>query len=94
MKCKNCNSCVDVISEQWCYGVKEPFKIKDIEQDCTEYKYCVNKILQAIQYFEEWIKEDLKELAGDTKSDYAKFILNKHKHINTAIEVMKINSNR
>ncbi len=42
MICKNCTALrrreySDNTSEYWCYGVKHPFVIKDINQKCTEY---------------------------------------------------------
>ena len=51
MKCKECNCCHEVILNRWssdnqcwttetvnqCWGVKEPFIISNIDQECTEY---------------------------------------------------------
>ena len=42
MRCKDCTAlhCRDYsdnTSEYWCYGIKHPFVIKDINQECTEY---------------------------------------------------------
>ena len=37
-KCKDCDACHFVRKERYeCWGVKEPFEIKDINQYCTEY---------------------------------------------------------
>lgn len=54
-------------------------KIKDVSND---------EIKGSIRFLNNWIKLDLKELEGDTTSDYAQFILNNHKHINTSITVL------
>jgi hypothetical protein len=102
MKCKDCVCCklgwFGISSDYVCTGVKEPFVIKDINEDCPEYaKECWNynkpdntkQIKDSIVYFQNWIKDDLKELDGDTESDYAQFILDKHKYINVAIGVME-----
>jgi hypothetical protein len=98
MKCKDCDSCKCGYFEHICIGVKNPFKIKDINADCTEYSeeywknYKPSKNKQtkdSIEYFKNWIKDDLKELDGDTESDYAQFILDKHRHINVAINLME-----
>lgn len=98
MKCRDCNACVIHNYEPWCNGVKEPFKIINIYNNCTEYNEeywnnalgkSYNSVNTAIKYFEQWIKDDLKELDGDTESDYAKFILDKHNHIHTALNIMK-----
>lgn len=43
----------------------------------------------AIEHFQNWIAADLKELDGDTESDYAKFILQGHKHIRTVLIYLK-----
>lgn len=39
MTCKNCSSCryLPIINKHICYGVKEPFYIKDIDAKCSEY---------------------------------------------------------
>lgn len=42
MKCKDCNACKKGLwaskpDAYICIGVKEPFEILDIEQECTEY---------------------------------------------------------
>ena len=49
----------------------------------------MKEIEESIEFFRGWIKTDLKELDGDTTSDYAKFILSGHKHINVAIKVLE-----
>lgn len=83
-----------------CIGAKTPFVIKDVNTECEvssyrniEKGFKVNRhventqpITEAIKFFNDWIMRDLYELAGDTTSDYAKFRLNEHKHINLAIE--------
>lgn len=94
MKCRNCNACS---KDNWCYGVREPFKIKDIDQECTQYSkaFWVNvedknddDISAAIKFFSEWIEKDLKDFDKD-KIDYAKYISNNRKHISTALKVME-----
>lgn len=47
-----------------------------------------SEIKDSITFLNDWIKTDMKELDGDTYSDFAQFILNNHKHINTAITVL------
>ena len=51
MKCRNCDCCTEVEYTEWdytirkfvrktyyeCWGVKEPFRITDIDRECTEY---------------------------------------------------------
>lgn len=49
MKCKNCNSCKKGYFESKpnsyvCTGVKEPFVIHNIEQECAEYKTAYDKV--------------------------------------------------
>ncbi len=98
IKCQNCYSCVIKGCIPYCYGVKEPFEINNIYDDCTEYtkEYWntvlskpTNDIDKAIGYFEKWIQDDLRELDGDTESDYAQFILDKHKHILTLLNIIR-----
>lgn len=48
-----------------------------------------DKIINATNFLKNWKETDMKELDGDTISDYAKFILSNHVHINTAIEVLE-----
>ena len=55
------------------------FKVKGVSND---------EIKDSINFLDNWIRTDLKELEGDTASDYSQFILNNHKHINTAITVL------
>lgn len=66
MKCKDCSSC----HEGWfsyrpnayvCIGVKEPFIISDIEQECTEYpeKRDKPRIEDAIAHFKYGITHDI-----------------------------------
>ena len=53
------------------------------------YKTMNNEIQEAINFFKNWIERDLKELDGDIESDYAKFVLDGHKHIRTAIKILE-----
>ena len=53
MKCRECDCCHEVILNRWssdnqcwtketvyqCWGVKEPFVIADINQECSEYEH-------------------------------------------------------
>lgn len=48
----------------------------------------IQNIKKSIDYLNNLIESDLKELDGDTESDYAKLILDGHIHIKTAIETM------
>jgi len=47
------------------------------------------EIKQSIQFMKNWENTDLRELQDDRSSDYALWILENHKHIDTALEVMK-----
>lgn len=47
------------------------------------------EIKESIAFLKNWIYIDLKELQNDTTSDYAKFILSGHKHINIAIHELE-----
>ena len=55
------------------------FKIKGVSN---------KDIKDSIIYLDNRIRMDLKELDGDTTSDFAVFMLDSHKHINTAITVL------
>ena len=56
MKCKDCKCCHEVVRKRWrnddwetvriyeCWGVREPFEIKDIEGECTEYPEKNNQV--------------------------------------------------
>lgn len=53
------------------------------------HKYInIQEINDSVEFLQKWIATDLSELDGDCISDYAKFVLSGHKHINTAIETM------
>lgn len=51
--------------------------------------YKPEEIKEAIYFMQKWIDNDLKELNGNTESNFTKWCFNNHKHINTAIRVMK-----
>lgn len=59
MKCKDCSSCIclDYMggSTHYCYGIKEPFKIYNLESECTEYpkKYWENTNQNKLMEFTE-----------------------------------------
>jgi hypothetical protein len=47
------------------------------------------KLRQAISYINNKKTEDLKELDGDKTSNYALWILESHKHLDVALEVLE-----
>ena len=64
MKCKECSSCKKgwySPDEYVCIGVKEPFIIRDINVECTEYPEYRNKpsIDDAIAHFKYGISHDI-----------------------------------
>lgn len=79
MKCKDYNYCHKVSFDRWsnaenrwvtydqyqCFGVKEPFVIKDIDVECTEYEYNRGKtaeevgLIDAISHFKYGISHDI-----------------------------------
>lgn len=63
MKCKECNCLYTKVYvggtyEYWCHGVKVPFVIKDINQECTEYKTTILKIKEDIDSMETYCKQN------------------------------------
>ena len=79
MKCRECNCCHEALLTRWssidecyttkyvheCWGVKEPFIIKNINIECTEYPERRNKVVEdvsiekAIEYFKYGISHDI-----------------------------------
>lgn len=75
MKCKDCECCHEVIFNRWshidekwiqkvgyqCWGVKEPFVIENINNECTEYEDRKDKIVvqDAINHFKYGISHDI-----------------------------------
>lgn len=79
MKCRECECCHEVILNRWsssnncwikenvhqCWGVKEPFVIKNIDVECTEYPDRRDKtvkdisIEKAIEHFKYGISHDI-----------------------------------
>lgn len=79
MKCRDCDCCHEVILSRWssadgcwvteniyqCWGVKEPFKISNINVECTEYEDRKNKCVKnasiedAINHFKYGISHDI-----------------------------------
>lgn len=79
MKCKECKCCQEVTLSSWssidhcwvkknvyqCWGVKEPFVIKDTNVECTEYPEYRNKVVEeisiekAIEHFKYGISHDI-----------------------------------
>lgn len=79
MKCIECDCCHEVTLSRWssvekrwieesvhqCWGVKEPFVVKDINKECTEYEYKRNKntkeisVKDAIGHFVYGINYDI-----------------------------------
>lgn len=49
----------------------------------------ITKLKQAISFMNNWKENDLHELNGDKNSDYALWILDGHKHIDIALEVLE-----
>lgn len=96
MKCKECDSCTKGRFDYMCMGVKEPFVIKDINQDCTEYPkititraHTYDDVKNAIDFLNNQIRSDLKELDGDRTSEFAKMLLAGHRNINVTIKVLE-----
>lgn len=75
MQCKNCSAChyIPNINKHECWGVKEPFRIDDINMKCSEYdeeywngveKSKVNtkkEIVNYVRFFAKGREEVLKE---------------------------------
>ena len=67
MKCKDCDCCrkgwfKSKLNDYVCIGVPEPFVIKDINVECTEYEERRNKkvgIKEAISHFKYGISHDI-----------------------------------
>ena len=67
MKCKDCDCCrkgwfKSKLNDYVCIGVPEPFVIKDINVECTEYEERRNKkvgIKEAINHFKYGITHDI-----------------------------------
>lgn len=65
MTCKNCSSCryLPIINKHICYGVKEPFYIKDIDTKCSEYsdEYWSKQERTETTNYIEWLQAELVE---------------------------------
>ena len=79
MKCRNCTSCAkgwfsSRPSKYVCIGVKEPFVINDINQECTEYSK---------EQWEEWgekpktIKTNADHIRSMNNEELAKFLMSR-----------------
>lgn len=84
MKCKDCDSCIAIYyrgEHQYyqCIGVKEPFQIDNIEQECTEYKEKQENrevdIMIDMPNCEDCIHEEVCKLKKET-SDYREILVN------------------
>lgn len=50
----------------------------------------ITQLKQAVNFINNRKEADLKELQDDRNSDYALWILDGHKHLNVALELMEI----
>jgi hypothetical protein len=50
----------------------------------------VAKLKQSIQFLRNWKENDLKELQDDRSSNYALWVLEGHKQIDTILEVLEL----
>ena len=102
MKCRECNCCHEVLLTRWssidkcyttkyvheCWGVQEPFIIKNINIECTEYPERRNKVVEdvsiekAIEYFKYGISHDIFK---EPVTSYAKMAVK-------ALEKMRIDN--